>query len=363
VNVTKRFGKVLALDRVTFDVQDGEYLCVLGPTGSGKTTLLRLIAGLLKPEEGTIYFDDRPVTNIDPQDRNSVFVPQQYALFPHLTVLQNVAFGPLAKGRQETEALETAKKTLELVRLSARSDALPSELSGGMQQRVALARGLASGARLLLLDEPLGALDARLRLELRHKLRELVKQAGMTAIHVTHDRDEAMSVADHVMVLRNGRILDYGTADRVYMRPQGIFVANLIGGASFLEGTVQASIGNTVTVRVRGGVAIKTQEQEPFTAGEPIILGIRKERVRIQADDLNLANVLNGEIRAVRFLGNSREYLIRLTNGDTITARRFLEGPEPDFKVGMNVSVCFEERDVMTFQYPVGGMGKELEMV
>jgi len=363
VNVTKRFGKVLALDRVTFDVEDGEYLCVLGPTGSGKTTLLRLIAGLLKPEEGTIYVDDKPVTNIDPQDRNSAFVPQQYALFPHLTVQQNVAFGPLAKGRQEAEALETAKKTLDLVRLSARSDAFPSELSGGMQQRVALARGLASGAKLLLLDEPLGALDARLRLELRHRLRELVKQAGMTAIHVTHDRDEAMSVADHVMVLRDGRILDYGTAERVYVRPQGIFVANLVGGASFLEGAVEAALENTMTVRVRGGILIKARGQEPFTAGEPIILGIRKERVRVQADNINLANMLSGEIRAVRFLGNSREYLIRLTNGDTITARRFLEGPEPDFKVGKKVSVGFEDRDVMTFQYPVGGMGKELQMV
>jgi ABC-type Fe3+/spermidine/putrescine transport system ATPase subunit len=363
VNVTKRFGKVLALDRVTFDVEDGEYLCVLGPTGSGKTTLLRLIAGLLRPEQGTIYFNDKPVTNIDPQDRNSAFVPQQYALFPHLTVLQNVAFGPLAKGRKETEALETAKKTLDLVRLSARSDAFPSELSGGMQQRVALARGLASGAKLLLLDEPLGALDARLRLELRHKLRELVKQAGMTAIHVTHDRDEAMSVADHVMVLREGRILDYGTAERVYLKPRGIFVANLIGGASFLEGVVVSFQETNMTARIRGGILIKTQEQEPFTAGEPIILGIRKERVRIQLDNINLANVLSGEVRAVRFLGNSREYLIRLTNGDTITSRRFLEGPEPDFKVGEQVLVGFEEQDIMSFQYPVGGMGKELEMV
>jgi ABC-type Fe3+/spermidine/putrescine transport system ATPase subunit len=318
---------------------------------------------LLRPEEGTIYFDDKPVTNIDPQDRNCVFVPQQYALFPHLTVLQNVAFGPLAKGRRESEALETARKTLDLVRLSSRSDAFPNELSGGMQQRVALARGLASGARLLLLDEPLGALDARLRLELRHKLRELVKQAGMTAIHVTHDRDEAMSVADHVLVLRNGRILDYGTVDRVYMRPRGIFVANLIGGASFLEGVVESAAGNSMTARVRGGIEIKMQEQEPFTVGEPIILGIRKERVRIQIGNLNLANVLSGEVRAVRFLGNSREYLIRLTNGDAITSRRFLEGPQSDFNVGEEVSVGFDEGDVMTFQYPVGGMGKELEMV
>jgi ABC-type Fe3+/spermidine/putrescine transport system ATPase subunit len=165
------------------------------------------------------------------------------------------------------------------------------------------------------------------------------------------------------MALRNGRIQDYGTAERVYMRPRGIFVANLIGGASFLEGVVESTAGNRMTVRVRGGIAIEMQEQEPFTVGEPIILGIRKERVRIQIGNLNLANVLSGEVRAVRFLGNSREYLVRLPNGDTLTSRRFFEGPESDFRVGEEVSVGFDERDVMTFQYPVGGMGKELEMV
>jgi len=361
VNVTKRFGKVLALDRVSFEVHNGEYLCILGPTGSGKTTMLRLIAGLLKPDEGTIYFDEKPVNNLEAQDRNAAYVPQQYALFPHLTVLENVAFGPLARGKTERSALEIASKTLELVRLAWRASSYPSELSGGMQQRVALARGLASGAGLLLLDEPLGALDARLRLDLRHKLRELVKQAGLTAIHVTHDRDEAMSVADRIMVLRGGRLLDYGIPSRVYTRPTGIFVANLIGGASFFEGIVESTIQDASFVRVRGGLTIKTP-RSLLTKEEPVILGIRKERVQVSLEPLQVENHLDGQVRQVRFLGNSREYLIRLTNDDLIASREFLEGRKPSFREMEKVCVGFEQTDVMVFSYPPQGLRKELEM-
>lgn len=360
--MAKRFDRVLALDRVTFDVENGEYLCVLGPTGSGKTTLLRLIAGLLKPDEGTIFFDGRSVNTIEPHDRNAVYVPQQYALFLHLTVLENVAFGPLARDKSEVEALEIASKTLEMVKLSWRAQALPSELSGGMQQRVALARGLASGANLLLLDEPLGALDARLRLELRHRLRELVKQSGMTAIHVTHDRDEAMSVADRIMVLKAGRILDYGAPIRVYTRPTGIFVANLVGGASFLEGAVEAVTSDSSVVRMRGGLLIRAPS-ELLTIDEPVILGIRRERVRISPGKFETENTLEGEIREARFLGSTREYVIRLTNGDTIVSRRFLEGENPAFAIGQRIRVSFEQRDVMIFAYPPQGLRKELEMV
>jgi ABC-type Fe3+/spermidine/putrescine transport system ATPase subunit len=360
-NVTKRFGKVLALDRVSFDVRDGEYLCVLGPTGSGKTTLLRLMAGLLEPEEGAIYFDGEPVNNIGPQDRNAVYVPQQYALFPHLTVLQNVAFGPLARGRPERYALKVAYKTLEMVRLAARVDALPNELSGGMQQRVALARGLASGTSLLLLDEPLGALDARLRLDLRHKLRDLVKQTGMTAIHVTHDQDEAMSVGDEIMVLRNGRIQDYGPPFRVYRRPASIFVANLIGGASFLEGVVDATVGETSLISVRGGLTIQAPART-LTLTAPVILALRKERVRVSHQWPEMENVFNGEIRNVRYLGNSREYVIRLPNGDTIASRQFAGSEGPTFKVADQVCVGFRERDIMVFEYPLQGLRKELEI-
>ncbi|OFX16639.1 hypothetical protein A3K71_01255 [archaeon RBG_16_50_20] len=361
-NITKKFGKVLALDRLSFDVQNGEYLCVLGPTGSGKTTLLRLIAGLLRPDEGAIYFDGKPVNRLEAHDRNAVYVPQQYALFPHLTVLQNVAFGPLARQKPEKEALDAAWKTLEMVRLSWRAKAYPSELSGGMQQRVALARGLASGADLLLLDEPLGALDARLRLDLRHKLRELVKQSGFTAIHVTHDRDEAMSVADRILVLRGGRIQDHGVPPRVYMRPSGIFVANLIGGANLLEGIVDTVTEEISTTRMRGGLMIRTPRAPLPTTEQPVILAIRKETVEISSRDIQRDNVLKGEVREIHFLGSFREYLIRLTNGDVIASRRFLEGMESEFKVGENVTVGFDSRDIIIFAYPRQGLRKELEI-
>lgn len=360
MNVSKSFDGVLALDRVTLDVSDGEYLCVLGPTGSGKTTLLRLIAGLLKPSEGTIYFDNKPVNDVIAPNRNAAYVPQQYALFPHLTVLENVAFGPLAKGKPEAEALHLAKEALELVRLSWRSSAFPRELSGGMQQRVALARGLASEATLLLLDEPLGALDARLRLDLRHKLREIVKQAGLTAIHVTHDRDEAMSVADRIMILRTGRIQDHGVQSRVYNQPTGIFVANLIGGGTFLEGIVEAATEESSIIRLRGGIIVRTPPHL-LTTNEPVVIGVRKEKARLS--DVDAENTVEGEVREVRFLGNSREYLIRIVNGDTFSVRRFLEGKEESFKTGSKVTVGFDRNAVMIFAYPTQGLRKELEIM
>lgn len=359
VNVTKKFGKVLAVDRLSLEVSDGEYLCVLGPTGSGKTTLLKLMAGLLKPDEGAVNFDGKPVNEVNVQDRNAVYVPQHYALFPHFTVLQNVAFGPLARGKPASVALEIASKALDLVRLSSRAQALPSELSGGMQQRVALARGLASGARLLLLDEPLSAIDARLRLDLRHKIRDLVKQSGITAIHVTHDQDEAMTVGDEIMVLRNGRVQDFGPPRRVYRRPTGIFVANMIGGASFFEGIVDSTVGETALINARGLVI--QAPSHTLTLTSPVILGLRKERVRISRDRPPMDNVFRGEIRSMRFLGNSREYLVRLSNGDTIASRQFSE-IKPMFTIGEEVLVSFLESDVMVFEYPVQGLSRELEI-
>jgi ABC-type Fe3+/spermidine/putrescine transport system ATPase subunit len=228
-----------------------------------------------------------------------------------------------------------------------------------MQQRVALARGLASGAKLLLLDEPLGALDARLRLELRHKLREIVKRSGLTAIHVTHDRDEAMSVADRILILRAGRIEDYGMPEMIYNQPKGIFTANLIGGANFLEGVPEAGVEMT-TVRLSGGITVQTRSHS-LTGSEPVIIGVRKERVTLNSNDAE--NRLDGEIREVRFLGNMREYIMRMSNGDTIASRQFSEGREEQFRVGDRVGVGFDRRDVMVFAYPSKGLRKELEII
>ena len=194
-DVTKTYDAITALDHLTLAIEDKEYVCILGPTGAGKTTLLRIIAGLLEPDEGEIYIDGKRVNGLPPEERNAVYMFQQYALFPHMNVWENVSFSPVIKDYSETRIERLTQEILDMVKLTERSDALPHELSGGMQQRVALARGLASGARILLLDEPLGALDARLRIELRVDLKRFAKKSGFTVIHVTHDQEEAIIVA------------------------------------------------------------------------------------------------------------------------------------------------------------------------
>ncbi|MBS7610407.1 ABC transporter ATP-binding protein, partial [Candidatus Bathyarchaeota archaeon] len=260
VNVTKRFGSIEALDDVTFNVSDGEYLCILGPTGSGKTTLLRLLAGLLEPDGGAIYFDEKPFIDVPPEERNVAYVPQTYALFPHMTVLENVMFGPSARGLRYSESYRMAMEALKMVRLAHRADAFPHELSGGMQQRVALARALASGAKLLLLDEPLGALDARLRIELRRELKALAKTSGLTVVHVTHDQEEAMAIGDRILVLRNGRVQQHGTPFHVYRKPENLFVASFMGSSNFLEGIVVQRNRRGSLLRLRGNLELRVAD-------------------------------------------------------------------------------------------------------
>lgn len=221
INVTKKYSNITAIKNLSLAINDREYVCVLGPTGSGKITLLKLIAGIVRPDKGEIYIDDgKLVNNIPPYERGVAYLPQYYALFPHLTALENVAFGPLSKGLSAKEAYEISMRMLEMIRLAWRANFFPHELSGGMQQRLAFARALASGAKILLLDEPLGALDARLRVELRYKLKGLAKEYNLTTIHVTHDQEEAMSIADEVVVMRSGKIVEVGTPLDLYLRPK-----------------------------------------------------------------------------------------------------------------------------------------------
>ncbi|UCC33392.1 MAG: ABC transporter ATP-binding protein, partial [Candidatus Bathyarchaeota archaeon] len=230
VNVTKKFGEITALKQIDLSIEDGEYVCVLGQTGAGKTTLLRTIAGLAEPDEGEIYIEGKLVNRVPPERRNTVYMFQHFALFPHMNVWENVSFGPSIRNWDSREVRTVSSEILEMVRLSERRDAFPNELSGGMQQRVALARGIASGARILLLDEPLGALDARLRVDLRRQLRRLVKDQKLTAVHVTHDQEEALMTADRIVVLRKGKIEQVGTPHEVYSKPASIFAASFVGG-------------------------------------------------------------------------------------------------------------------------------------
>lgn len=362
VEVSKRFGRVKALDGVTFEVKDGDYLCVLGPTGSGKTTLLRLIAGILRPDEGEISFNGKPVNEVAVEDRNAVYVPQSYALFPHMSVLENVMYGPLARGVPRNTARDTALRLLRMVRLENRADALPKELSGGMQQRVALARGLASGADLLLLDEPLAALDARLRIELRWELRSLAKDSGATVIHITHDQEEAMSVGDKVLALRGGKVQQHGTPYHVYASPGNIFAASFIGGSNFLEGVVTHRNREGCTIRLRQSLEI-TVSDASHELDESVIVAVREEKTSVQPPSLQSGlPSLPGEVSAVRFLGSFVRCEVILENGDHVATKIPIGRLGSQLTQGERVSVAYDPKNTLVYEYPPLGLRRELEV-
>jgi ABC-type Fe3+/spermidine/putrescine transport system ATPase subunit len=237
VNLTKKFGDITALNNVNLAIRDQEYFSLLGPSGCGKTTLLRLIAGLIEPDQGEIYIGDKRVDDVPPEDREIGFVFQTFALFPHMTAWENVNYGPKVKNFNLKESETVVHEVLELVKLHERLGAYPNELSGGMMQRIAVARALAAGAKILLLDEPLGQLDAKVRNDIRYEMRKMAKDLNLTAIHVTHDQAEAMSISDRIAVMRKGEIVQVGTPQELYMNPKSLFVANFIGESNFLEGS------------------------------------------------------------------------------------------------------------------------------
>jgi iron(III) transport system ATP-binding protein len=249
-HVTKRFDDTVALDDVSLTINPGELFFLLGPSGCGKSTLLRLIAGLHEPTSGRLYFNDRDVTPLPTERRNAVMVFQSYALWPHMTVAQNVAFGLDVLGVKGAALTGRVDEVLRLVRMETYADRKPNQLSGGQQQRVALARALAVQPDCLLLDEPLSNLDAQLRHEMRAEIRRICKTAGFTAIYVTHDQKEALSVADRIAVMRDGRLAQVGTPAEIYHRPVSRFVASFIGQTNFLPGTLfDRPAGETVSIR------------------------------------------------------------------------------------------------------------------
>lgn len=362
VNVTKRFGEITALDRVSLSIEDGEYVCVLGPTGAGKTTLLRTIAGLLEPDGGDIYIEDRMVNGVAPEERNTVYMFQQFALFPHMNVWQNVSFGPIMRDWDEASVEKVSNEILDMVRLSDRWDAYPHELSGGMQQRVALARGIASGARILLLDEPLGALDARLRVDLRYQLRRLVKDQELTAIHVTHDQEEALMISDRVVVLREGRIEQTGPPEEVYARPRSIFVMNFVGGANFFEGTVVRVDEAGSEVEIRGGLRIRVSDTAR-DVGERVVVAIRRESTFVWTDGRSEVNSLAGVVSSVSFIGGFIEYGVTLENGVSLTLRVPIATGFRGIDGGERVIVAFHPEDTLVFSHPEGGLLREIEAI
>lgn len=361
-NVTKKFGKgkLVAVYDVSLEIKDKEYFSLLGPSGCGKTTLLRLIAGLITPDEGKIYIDGKLVNDVPPEDRGVGFMFQTYALFPHMDVWDNVTYGPRVRALPTQQSDKVGREMLEMVRLYERYKAFPRELSGGMMQRVALARALSAGSKLLLLDEPLGALDAKIRLQLRNDIRNLVKDLGLTAIHVTHDQSEAMVISDRIAVMRKGEIVQVGTPRELYMNPREIFVANFVGESNFLEGHIESVKDKVAILELRGNLRVKVLNKgEPRKSGENVVLAVRPEAFLLEKGRKEAVNAMIGSIERVRFEGTNLRYEVRLINGDSVVVTCPTLSCEL-MEVGENVTVSFSPDKSYVFEYPRRGIGQEL---
>jgi ABC-type Fe3+/spermidine/putrescine transport system ATPase subunit len=358
VNVTRKFGKIVAVNNVSLHIYDKEYFSLLGPSGCGKTTLLRLIAGLIQPDEGEIYIGDKLVTDVPPEDRDVGFVFQTFALFPHMNAWNNVIYGPRVKGFDTEKAKTIGHEVLEMVRLHERLDAFPNELSGGMMQRIAVARALAAGAKLLLLDEPLGHLDAKVRNELRYEIRRMVRDLDLTAIHVTHDQSEAMAISDRIAVIKKGRILQVGTPKELYMKPKNVFVAHFIGESNFLEGYISSVSGKGAVIELRGGIKVQAIDKG-VEKGERVVLAIRPETLVVERGIKKSENSVLGVIERVTFEGTNIRYEVRLENQDlVVVVKPSLIGEW--FNIGEKVTVSFPPEKAHVFTYPEVGLREEI---
>lgn len=313
-HVTFRYRDVIAADNVSLHVRPGEFFALLGPSGSGKTTILRLIAGFLEPQSGAITIGGRNMVGVPPYDRHIGFVFQNYALFPHMTVAQNVAFGLESRRVTAAERKKRVDDTLALVQLAGLGERRPAQLSGGQQQRVALARAIVTEPDVLLLDEPLAALDKKLRTEMQVELRDLQQRLGITTLFVTHDQEEALALADRIAVMDQGRIMQVGPAHEVYERPQSYFVTDFLGEANIFTGEVVASDGTGVVVAINQTDRVVAPPQAGLAPGTPIVCAVRPENVRIALEPLATAVALPATVQRIVYLGASLNFHLTLRN-------------------------------------------------
>jgi iron(III) transport system ATP-binding protein len=316
--LTKRFGDHVVLDGIDVRIGAGELFFLLGPSGCGKTTLLRAVAGLNEPDGGRILAGERDVTHLPPHERDMGMVFQSYALWPHLTLRENVAFGLEMRSVKKADVRKRALRALEMVKLADRANAKPNELSGGQQQRVALARALVIEPQCLLLDEPLSNLDAKLRLEMRTEIRRICKEAGLTAIYVTHDQKEALSIADRLAILDQGHLLQIGTPQEVYTRPSSRFVAQFIGETTFVEGRVKGVRDGRTEIETAAGVW--TAAADPAESGAKVWLSVRPEAVQLHTDRPAGPNVFPAQLHGTVYLGEVAQHLVELKGGLTLKA-------------------------------------------
>ena len=347
--VTKRFAGSTAVDDLTLDIPQGAFFALLGPSGCGKTTSLRMIGGFEDPTSGRVYLGGEDVTQHPPYKRDVNTVFQSYALFPHLSVERNVAFGLERKKVDKAEVRKRVGEALEMVQLGQFGKRKPAQLSGGQQQRVALARALVNRPRALLLDEPLGALDLRLRKQLQIELKRIQREVGITFVHVTHDQEEAMSMADTIAVMHAGRIEQAGTAAELYETPGTEFVANFLGVSNLVAARMRAASNGHVTAETHDGALLRVPTERAGAHGDSVRVGVRPEKVTLSPAGTPVAdgaNVLRGTVVVASFLGVSIQYVVRAAGGEELTVfAQNLEGADAEtLGPGREVQLAWEPR-------------------
>jgi mannopine transport system ATP-binding protein len=347
-DISKQYGAARVVDGVSIDVAPGEFLSLLGPSGSGKTTLLMMIAGFETPGAGRIALGASDITHLAPNQRQIGMVFQKYALFPHMTVARNIAFPLKMRRRPRGEIARKVEAALAMVRLEGYGGRLPHELSGGQQQRIAVARALVFEPPALLMDEPLGALDNKLREQMQIEIKRLQQRLGITVIYVTHDQEEALTMSDRVAVMNQGRLEQIGTPAMLYARPVNPFVADFVGKMNFLDGHIGGSGPACVVVTLEGGSSVKAAaDPAAWCAGQPVRVAIRPEALRCDAPGQSHETALAGVVETTIFAGASHVALVRLGGGELV----HVQGPNgvPQAQAGQRVRLTCAPEAVHLF--------------
>ena len=340
-NVTKRYGSQLVVDDVSLLINRGEFFSLLGSSGCGKSTTLRMIAGFETPDSGEVRFASAPPSKVPAYVQQVNMVFQNYALFPHMTVAENVGFGLKMQRVANAELKRRVAEKLELVQLEKFGDRLPRQLSGGQQQRVALARALATKPQVVLLDEPLGALDLKLRKEMQRELKSIQETLGLTFIYVTHDQEEALTMSDRICVMNAGKVEQIGSPEEIYHRPRTKFVADFIGESNFLIGKVAEQHSGHVSVDVNG-LMIQATTAAPPSAGSEVVLAIRPERINFTTETSAVGqNIVQGEIHRSVFCGSDRVFHVQLPNGLNLQVREQSDNAPAKAIRGSSVSLIW----------------------
>lgn len=354
-SVTKVLGQVRAVDNLTLEIQSKELFFLLGPSGCGKTTALRLVAGFYTPDEGRILFDGEDKSRIPPHKRNTGMVFQNYALWPHMDVQKNVAYGLNVRKVSDREKQKRIRRALEIVRMDEYANRLPNQLSGGQQQRVALARALVIEPDVVLLDEPLSNLDAHLRTEMRAEIKQIHAEIQRTMIYVTHDQTEALSMADRIAVMRSGQVAQVGPPRTLYARPESFFVAKFIGGTNLLKGRLEEA-GDPLVVNTPAGILRAANSPASLSRGDAVYCSVRPESLQVvrtepstktpRAAGKRDLNQLVGEVQSITYLGSNEQYTVCLTDGSLVEALEYNpHGTKAE--VGNQVTLQFQPQDVV----------------